>query len=68
MQEQEQARVRAFPSAEADRRLVVVETVLSLHVQQCDKRALLAQKLMLVAVTTNLVVLGTLISKLFHWG
>lgn len=54
-------------SIEADRRLTVVETILHLHVEQCDKRAMMAQKLMWVAVASNLAVLGTLLSKALHW-
>ena len=59
---------RIMASIEADRRLTTVETILRLHVEQCDRRANLAQKLMWVAVGTNLAVLGTLLSKVLHWG
>ena len=48
-------------SIEADRRLTIVETILHLHVEQCDNRAKMAQKLMWVAVSTNMAVLGMLL-------
>lgn len=48
-------------SYEADRRLTIVETLLSSHVRECDRRAAMAQKLLWFGVTTNIAVLGVLL-------
>ena len=57
---------RFMASVEADRRLTTVEVLLAEHVKQCDRRAIIAQKLLWVAVSTNLGVLGALVKMAFH--
>ena len=57
---------RHSASTESDRRLTTVEVLLAEHVKQCDRRADIAQKLMWVAVSSNLAVLGVLLKIILH--
>lgn len=47
-------------------RLVKIETVVEMHLQQCEKRAATAQKLMFAVLAANLAVLGVLLKAVLH--
>lgn len=53
-------------SAEAERRLTIVETVLRLHVQSCDKRAAVAEKLLWFVSASCMAGIGYLLKLAFH--
>lgn len=53
-------------SAEAERRLTFVETVLRLHVQSCDKRAAVAEKLLWFVASCCTAGVGYLLKLALH--
>ena len=47
-------------------RLTKIETVVEMHLQQCERRAAMAQRLAWAALTVNVAVLGVLLKTVLH--